>query len=114
MQSTENSARQGAPRESLEAKLKREAEKFVRERLAETTPTTLSGLTRDVAHEQHSHPETPVAREILAHLQKALRRERQKSRLGHAGYDFNRHLALHQAIRHLSGQALPNGKAGMA
>lgn len=32
-------------------------------------------------------------------LLNGLRRERMKARSGHAGYDFNRHLALHQMIR---------------
>lgn len=39
---------------------------------------------------------------ILVQLEKQLRRERMKARSGHAGYDFNRHLALLQMVKRLS------------
>ncbi len=111
MQSAKFSGRPARPGETIEAKLRKEAEQFVKRRFLAAPPPILSALTQHATDGQQAGGNMPVAADVLAHLHKALRRERLKSRLGHAGYDFNRHLALHQAIRHLSKQAtVPTGQ----
>lgn len=103
MQSAENPGTQNAARDAIEARLRSEAEQFLRRRSCDAPlQPILEALTQGVAGGSDRGRDAGVAAGVMAHLQKALRRERQKSRLGHAGYDFNRHLALHQAIRRLS------------
>lgn len=103
MQSAENPGTQSAARDAIEARLRSEAEQFVRRRFCDAPlQPILEALTQGAAGGPDPGRAGGIAPGVMAHLQKALRRERQKSRLGHAGYDFNRHLALHQAIRRLS------------
>lgn len=42
---------------------------------------------------------------LILRLQMALRRERVKARSGHSGYDFSRHLALHQTLAYYATSA---------
>ena len=58
-----------------------------------------------------------IANPLVARLRKGLRQERTKARAGHAGYDFNRHVALHQMLKHLatvcpSANGLPEPQPG--
>ncbi|MCB1463843.1 MAG: hypothetical protein KDJ90_15810 [Nitratireductor sp.] len=39
-----------------------------------------------------------LSERVTAKLERALARERGRARSGHRSYDFNRHLALHQAL----------------
>ena len=43
--------------------------------------------------------------EVRVRIARALARERGKARAGHRSYDFNRHIALHQALRSLERMA---------
>ena len=93
--------------ETIEASLRGQAKKFLGERANRAPPMaalpSMLGLLGcgklapgcDLADPAVSGP-------IVARLRLALRRERAKARCGNAGYDFGRHLALHEMLGHLA------------
>jgi hypothetical protein len=92
---------------AMERDLRLEARRFVESRSAAPVPghAVLSmlamlgcGMNTDVADLR----DPVIANPLVARLRKGLRQERTKARAGHAGYDFNRHVALHQMLKHLS------------
>jgi hypothetical protein len=92
---------------AMERDLRLEARRFVESRSASPMPghAVLSmlamlgcGMNADAADLR----DPLIANPLVARLRKGLRQERTKARAGHAGYDFNRHVALHQMLKHLS------------
>lgn len=93
--------------EALERDLKAEARRFVESRArrdppVEALPSMLALLGCGLARPGADLSDPDVSRPLAARLRKALRQERSRSRSGHAGYDFGRHLALHEMLGHLS------------
>jgi hypothetical protein len=93
--------------EALERDLKAEARRFVESRArheppAEALPSMLALLGCGPTQPGADLSDPDVTRPLAARLRKALRQERSRSRSGHAGYDFGRHLALHEMLGHLS------------
>lgn len=91
---------------AMERELKWEAKRFVEGRAAlpppgHAVPSMLAMLGRGIKTGAAELCEPAIAGPLIARLRKALRQERTKGRAGHAGYDFNRHVALHQMLKHL-------------
>lgn len=90
--------------ERLEHQICREAAAFVRSRLDTMSAVGASGHhLGDALLPGGNCQNTGFG--MREKLLEALRRERNKARSGSARYDFNRHLALHQALRSLDAKA---------
>jgi hypothetical protein len=90
---------------SMEKALAAEARRFVQGRMSASpplhaVPSMLAMLGCGPQGVNWGDP--AVASAIVAKLRQKLRKERVKARAGHAGYDFNRHVALHQMLKHLA------------
>ena len=88
----------------MERALAAEAKRFVDGRMnasppPHAVPSMLEMLACGPKDADLADPATAGA--IIARLRQKLRKERVKARAGHAGYDFNCHVALHQMIKHL-------------
>ncbi len=77
----------------------------------EELPAIVAALTGEMAFAASDFASSKVRESAFSRLRDLLRRERKKSRAGHAGYDFNRHLALHQVLASLGGR-LPEHETG--
>ena len=93
--------------EAMEMALKQEARRFVaarasREPPAHSLPSMLGLLGCGPVEPGADLADPAVSRPLAAKLRNALRKERSRSRHRHAGYDFSRHLALHEMLGHLS------------
>ncbi len=64
----------------------------------------IAALTGVMAFADAEFNDKAVVERAMARLRDTLRRERKKARAGHPGYDFSRHLAMHQAIKELNAQ----------
>jgi hypothetical protein len=104
---------------AMERALKAEARRFVADRAAlpppdHAVPSMLSMLGCGMKVAATDLYDPAIANPLVARLRKALRQERTKARAGHSGYDFSRHVALHQMLKHIV-QACPtaNGRHGL-
>jgi hypothetical protein len=91
----------------LERALQSEAKRFVESRAAvgppaNAVPSILSMLGCGNMAAAANLRDPAIANPLVARLRKGLRQERTKARAGHAAYDFNRHVALHQMLKHLA------------
>lgn len=93
--------------ETIEASLREQARKFVEERANRAPPMaalpSMLGLLGCGKLAPGCNLADPaVSQPVAERLRLALRRERAKARCGNAGYDFGRHLALHEMLGHLA------------
>lgn len=93
--------------ETIEASLREQASRFVEARANRAPPLSalpsmlgLLGCGKLSPGCDLSDP--AVTLPVALRLRLALRRERAKARCGSAGYDFGRHLALHEMLGHLA------------
>lgn len=86
--------------EKLEANMRNLAAQFVENRIGAREDCRLAESTMAGAR--------PSREKLMA----ALRRERMKARSGSARYDFNRHIALHQAMMALERSEAAAAKVG--
>ena len=86
----------------LEERLRREAREHLRKVQEEGRRNIRAMLDGQTARDREA---------LLAHLRSQLRKERKKARIRHAGYDFNRHLALHILLASIRGEGC-EGRSG--
>ena len=92
---------------SMERALAAEAKQFVSGRMnasppRHAVPSMLAMLGCGLQAGEVDLDDPAITSVLVARLRQKLRKERVKARAGHAGYDFNRHVALHQMIKHLA------------
>ena len=85
---------------------RKHAERMAQSRHTEQAITTvilaLTGFQTSLAELQSNEK---IRSQTVERLQSAVKRERGKARSGSRSYDFNRHVALYQALRTITGQA---------
>lgn len=95
------------PFDKYAAQMRRQARRLTQRRLAQPADAQqLQAIVLSVTGELHDFEKGGSAPwrlpEILdrlsARIERALARERGRARSGHRSYDFNRHIALHQAL----------------
>jgi hypothetical protein len=89
-----------------------QAQKLVQRRFAHRPgPEQLQAIILAVTGELHvtdrhgdrNRPMAGLPARVIEQLERALARERGRARSGHRSYDFNRHIAIHQALLALKG-----------
>lgn len=85
----------------IEAKLRQQAKRYVRQRIGAISAESAIAFLGEWSKGGEATTDQPDRAAILA----ALQRERMKSRSGSSRYDFNRHVALYQALAMLDGKA---------